>query len=353
MSGTDEQDDFLKEFLRGLKEEQQQQTNKKKKINDQSNSNNRNERDDEMNEFPKLEINPKTVRMEGKSVTTSRSEIFIFKPTSSGRVWVYDEQENIIRIIAGVSVNKYYYVPVVLLDKNIVLIGGETSSHSLKTCDLFNVTTKKITHFADLNVERNGPGAVLLRDGRVFVVGGWSPPHTSCEILHPVNRVSIPLSGKMKYERLCPCVVSLLDGKVMVLGGRGKKDDEMEDDSLNSTEIYDPITDSFQDGPHMLNKRYGFTATTLLNGEVLVCGGNKNEGCSSEIYNWHTNSFREGPPMIKYRRFHFANLLSDGRVLICHDDTESYDEGSSEIFDPTMYGLYKGGFVEGPSFPLW
>jgi hypothetical protein len=378
MSGNEEDDyqqQFLNEFLKGLKAQKEKETKKKQKRGDnQNNSNNRNEGDEdeekEENKLPSVEEDmiakklfeslnitgqPRSIKIEGTSIRTSKNKIFFFKPSLSQRVWSYDEEQNVFALLPNLIITKYLFVAVTLLDRNIVLIGGWLSPDVLKSCELFNATDYSFTPLARLNQERYSSGAALLRDGRIFVVGGSIPSSdNSCEILDPVNRTSISLNGKMKYQRVTPAVVCLPDGRVMVYGGFGKNKDDAGTylDKLSSTEIYDPVTDSFQDGPQMLVARSGLTATLLLNGEVLICGGEYYQGCSCEIYNWHSNTFREGPPMIKNRRRHCASLLSDGRVIICHDELDSYNEGTSEIFDPNMHGPSKGGFLEGPVFRL-
>src|SRR3982751_337156 len=70
-------------------------------------------------------------------------------------------------------------------------------------------------------------------------------------------------------------------------------------------------------GP-MEYERYWFTATTLLNGRVLVTGGYSYESYdlkTCELFNGATISWRETGSMHLARFSHTATLLNDGRVL--------------------------------------
>lgn len=105
---------------------------------------------------------------------------------------------------------------------------------------------------------------------------------------------------------------------------------------LNSTELYDPATGSFTAGPAMNTARWEATATQLPNGKVLIAGGGVGLGGfrplnSTELYDPATNTFAAGPAM-NSARFDAANpmnaarsntnavVLPDSQVLIAGGD---------------------------------
>ncbi|CAF1265012.1 unnamed protein product [Adineta steineri] len=73
----------------------------------------------------------------------------------------------------------------------------------------------------------------------------------------------------------------LLNGKVIVTGGNGHSGNV-----LNSAELYDPSTGIWTTTSYMNNARIDHTASVLLNGKVLVTGGYGSPGYlnTTELY---------------------------------------------------------------------
>ncbi len=163
----------------------------------------------------------------------------------------------------------------------------------------------------DMNIPRVGHKAVLLKDGRVLILGGDSK--NTVEIYNPKNKkfklVEEMLSGDVDTATL------LNDGKVLITG-------------INANaELFDPRTEKFKLTNDMNYSRSGATATLLKNGRTLIIGGktftsqNGKPDLSklvpvSEIYNPKTEKFEIVPKLNTPRSEHFSILLKDGNVLI-------------------------------------
>jgi hypothetical protein len=93
---------------------------------------------------------------------------------------------------------------------------------------------------------------------------------------------------------------------------RGCRD---QNDTLTSTEIYNPLTAAFTAGPSLITPRSGHTVTLLADGKFLIAGGDLMG--SAELYNPTTQrvSLVAGN-MNTARKFHSAILASSGQVLI-------------------------------------
>ena len=63
----------------------------------------------------------------------------------------------------------------------------------------------------------------------------------------------------------------LPDGRVLIAGGFGGSG--YEQTPYATTELFDPATSRFVAGPSMRIGRTGHTATTLLDGTILIAGG--------------------------------------------------------------------------------
>ena len=75
--------------------------------------------------------------------------------------------------------------------------------------------------------------------------------------------------------------------KVLVAGGNNGS-------YLSSFEIYDPLANSSSDAASLTTARYGHTATLLMNGKVLVVGGESASGnviASAELFDPTNNTW--------------------------------------------------------------
>ena len=124
---------------------------------------------------------------------------------------------------------------------------------------------------------------------------------------------------------------------------------------VNSTDIYNPVTNSFTAGPPLNDVREAGTATLLPNGKVLIAGGDDNSGypVATELYDPVANSFAVGPSMNTGREL-TANpaLLPNGKVLIAGGWV--FGSGvlaSTELYDPvsnTFAAMASTASMSGP-----
>lgn len=86
----------------------------------------------------------------------------------------------------------------------------------------------------------------------------------------------------------------------------------------------------------MAAARNGHAAVRLLDGRILVCGGNGNTGqlASSEVYNPATGLWQPVGNMALAGTYHRDVLLNDGRVLVTGVPGASIPLASTEVFNP-------------------
>jgi hypothetical protein len=80
-------------------------------------------------------------------------------------------------------------------------------------------------------------------------------------------------TGPMAEPRFAAAIVTLADGRVLVTGGVVGGREPGNGEIVRSSEVYDPVAQTWSAGPDMLQPRYGGQAVVLDDGSVLVMGG--------------------------------------------------------------------------------
>jgi len=171
----------------------------------------------------------------------------------------------------------------------------------------------------------------LLRDGRVLIMGGGGGSLTS-PVGTRVTEVYYPWTKRFDYTRTPQGAITQLnalrvlhtstlldDGRVLVAGGVDSLGNVM-----NTAEVFDPATGLFTFVGSMVRARATHTATKLPDGRVLIAGGttaafvfpNVFGGATNttEIFDPKTNSFQSGggPTMRSNRMIHGSVPLRVG-----------------------------------------
>jgi hypothetical protein len=164
--------------------------------------------------------------------------------------------------------------------------------------------------------------------------GPTFPSPTESAIPSPsVRAASWTATGGMARPRQSGVAVPLLDGTVLVIGGNSNVGEP-------AAELYDPQTGRWTATAPMVTSEWQVTATRLLDGRVLVTsgGGDPSGPSIAELYDPSTRSWAATGSLGTPRWDASATLLPDGKVLVAGGDTFTHSfnpsVASAELYDP-------------------
>ncbi|MDH5721620.1 MAG: hypothetical protein OEZ13_13520 [Spirochaetia bacterium] len=260
----------------------------------------------------------------------------------------YNPTTNTFTIVGSMSIARAHHTSTLLKDGRVLLTGGYNGgSTSQSSAELYNPSTNTFSSAGSMSRVRSRHTATLLTDGRVLVTGGAT---NSAEIYNPVTNAFIS-AGTMSTSRSRHTATLLTDGRVLITGGNNGGSIGASSSYLTSAEIYDPATNVFISVGNMSQKRQYHTATLLVDGRVLVTGGEYYNGTyheslsGADIFNPATNTFTSAGNMSTARAYHTSSLLADGRVLVTggEGDLNPYYLSSAEIYEPATSTFTSAG----------
>jgi hypothetical protein len=226
----------------------------------------------------------------------------------------------------------------------VLVAGGEEVTESgflvvLSSVELYDPASALFAPTGSMATERELHTVTLMSNGKVLITGGEDAKGyavTRAETYDPALGSFIP-SGSLGVGRYGHTATALPGGQVLIAGGE-RIDEDGFDIALASAEIYDPSTGRFHPTGSMHVARKHHTATLLRDGQVLIAGGEDNNGHaleSAELFNPRSGTFRTVGQMMSAHDSHTATLLGDGRVLIAGGFSgASGVTAAAELFDP-------------------
>jgi len=251
---------------------------------------------------------------------------------------LYKPDARVFRGAAAMAIARDSHIAIRLNDGRVLVAGGWSEGRATDSAEIYVPDSNGFVAAGAMTLARAAPAAGRLGDGRVLMVGGQSSefePLASSEVFDPSSS-SFSSTGSMSEARVGHVAVSLADGRVLVIGGRQVRHGK----TLRTAEIFDSSTDQFLRTGDMSSPRHKHAAALLPDGRVLVLGGSderdqRGRYRSTEIYDPKTGKFADGPDM-RWPRFKLTDAVStlpSGGVLVAGGATqlELYDPGSQSF----------------------
>ena len=224
-------------------------------------------------------------------------------PDGVSTVEEYDPQTNTWRQVADMPTRRYYPKAAVVND-TIYVFGGWYEVKGVKTeypvrVEAYDPITDTWTRKKDMPVPRVHP-AVGAVDGKIFIIGGstgWG-----WENERRMDRVDIydPATDTWEQGPKMPTrrdayLGGVVNNHIYVIGGYGPPGGQV----LSAIEEYDPISCQWQRKKDMLNVKFSFR-TAVVEGEIYVIGGIQafpQYLATVDVYNPQTETWRDIPAM--------------------------------------------------------
>jgi hypothetical protein len=222
-----------------------------------------------------------------------------------------------------------------LTNGKVLIAGGSVGLHSA-TAELYDPDTGLFIPTGNMTTPRTWHTATLLPDGRVLIAGGSAVPQTdiptnSAEVYDPSTGTFTAIVN-MIFGHVCQQATLLGNGKVLILGGSGANG------QVPQAELYDPAIGTFAAAGTYASDTSGFNtcqgavSTLLPDGRVIIVW----EGSTAELYDPNTGLFTStgGPIGPCYcDGMPTATLLMNGKVLVAGGEDDSGVHSSAELYD--------------------
>jgi hypothetical protein len=177
--------------------------------------------------------------------------------------------------------------------------------------------------------------ATLLDEGPTTIQAAVGSVNNSTTLTGTPSRFR--RTGSLITARWGFSATVLQSGKVLIAGGYG-----INSNIVGTCELYDPTTGTFSQTGSLSVPRLNHTATLLNSGMVLIAGGQVSDGsggltetASAELYDPNAGTFSLTGSLNQARKLHTATLLGSGLVLIAGGNGPTSEPAAAELFSST------------------
>jgi hypothetical protein len=242
---------------------------------------------------------------------------------STSAAGLFDPVSNTWSATGSMITSRRSHFMIRLADGKVFVGGGTSEAGGVKSAEIYDPATGTFTSVPDMPESRSDVSAALLPNGNVLVIGGYNSGsgHLRSAVIYNISTSSwSTVSSQMQIaHNYGAAIVTLTDGRIFFAGGW---DSALH--GFSQTDIFDPSTNTFSAGPGLSERRADLTAHVLQDGKVVLIGGADGYGNvwnSVDVFDPVTSSVIKQFNTMSYGRYvHSSALLLDGRILIVGGD---------------------------------
>jgi hypothetical protein len=223
-------------------------------------------------------------------------------------------------------------------NEKILVVGGiDGGGVPIATAEILDTTKgsefvspQAVSAAASMSFARSSATITVLPNGNVLVAGGWDGANARCdaEVYNPTANTWTAVgatpcgANSMSTGRFNHTATPLLNGNVLICGGQTGAADV----ATAACDVFTPAgaSGTFAPTGSMLLARYLHSSTLLNDGTVWVAGGWNSGAANSnppfivttERYSTATGAWQQAQPLNSARANHTATLTGDNKVLI-------------------------------------
>ena len=225
---------------------------------------------------------------------------------------------------APVSVARYAYDGVEVLDGKIYFVGGQDGSSSKNIAERYDPPTNAWESIASMSVARKGVGSSVL-NGKLYAIGGVGL--SSVEVFDPNTGnwiVGVALPSEVNQG-----AAITVNGKIYLIGGRNASGQR-----INQVLCLDPSSNQWTAMANMPTARSGNNLVWFEN-RIWAIGGNDGSYSKKvESYDPNSDSWRIEVSLSTVRHWSVA-WVSSGKIYAGGGINGSSHLQSIEVYDPT------------------
>jgi hypothetical protein len=221
-----------------------------------------------------------------------------------------------------------------LQDSTVLIAGGEADA---KSAMIYDPSSNSIVRTIPMTANRCQHTATVLQDGSIFMAGGGSIGMGTSSILS-TTEIYDPVTQSFKAGPALPRPtfahqsILLEDGRVLIVGGT----DGVQ--RFYECLVFDPRNMTIKTAASLADARISHRLVRLPDGTVLIiAGGSSGATLLIESFNPATDTLRQAGNLLYPHVHPIVYLRPDGKVLIAGDmpSLSNYQRHVSEVFDPS------------------
>jgi len=244
---------------------------------------------------------------------------------------LYDPATGTFKSTGDMTMGRAMAKATALADGRVLIVGTFSGTTVTKSAELYDPKSGTFSAAGSMTTTRLSPSVTLLRDGRVLIASGqMDSSASSAELFDPITRTFAP-TGSFIDGRATTVATLLLDGRVLFAGGTySPYGVHLQPERVAAK----AVTAQLGGGPAVIGVRFvdfRVAPTPMAGSGIPGATGPSVTLVSAELYDPATGKFVKTGSMGTARAALTATLLLDGRVLITGGDTTGL---TAELYQP-------------------